>query len=114
MKSAYSLRRPVANVYLVRDRDRRLRRDLLAVLAVALPLSAAVLAYVWVTSQVRDVGYDVRVLEQTLEVRHEAERRLRVEAAELSRHEGVGERAARDLGLEDVSLDSVVFAEELE
>ena len=114
MKSAYSLRRPVANVYLVRDRDRRLRRDLLAVLAVALPLSAAFLAYVWITSQVRDVGYDIRVLEQTLEVRHEEERRLVLEAARLSRHEGVGARAERELGLSPVSLDAVVFAEELE
>lgn len=114
MKSAYSLRRPVANVYLVRDRDRRLRRDLLAVLAVALPLSAAVLAYVWVTSQVRDVGYNIRVLEQTLEVQLEDERRLTVEAARLARHEGVGERAVRELGLGEVSLDSVIFVEELE
>lgn len=114
MKSAYSLRRPVANVFLVRDRDRRLRRDLLAVLAVALPLSAAVLAYVWVTSQVRDVGYDIRVLEQRLEARHVDERRLRANAARLARHEGVGERAARELGLSEVGLDAVVFAGELE
>lgn len=114
MKSAYSIRRPVANVYLVRDRDRRLRRDLLAVLAVALPLSAAVLAYVWVTSQVRDVGYDIRVLEQRLDARQEEERRLRVEAASLARHEGVRERAERDLGLVEVDLDAVVFVEELE
>lgn len=114
MKSAYSLRRPVANVYLVRDRDRRLRRDLLAVLAVALPLSAAVLSYVWVTSQVRDVGYDIRVLEQTLEVRLEDERRLKVEAAHLARHEGVGERAARELGLGEVGLEAVVFVRELQ
>jgi len=114
LKSAYSLRRPVANVYLVRDRDRRLRRDLLSVLAVALPLSAAVLAYVWVTTQVRDVGYDVRVLEQTLEVQLEDERRLKVEAARLARHEGVGERAAQELGLAEVNLDAVVFVGELE
>ena len=114
MKSAYSIRRPVANVYLVRDRDRRLRRDLLAVLAVALPLSAAVLAYVWVTSQVRDVGYEVRALEQTLEVRLEDERRLKVDAARLAKHEGVGERASRELGLSEVDLDAVVFVGELE
>ena len=114
MKSAYSIRRPVANVYLVRDRDRRLRRDLLAVLAIALPLSAAVLAYVWVTTQVRDVGYGIRVLEQTLEAQLEDERRLKVEAARLERHEGVGERATRELGLNEVDLDSVVFVGELE
>jgi cell division protein FtsL len=114
LKSAYSLRRPVANVYLVRDRDRRLRRDLLAVLAVALPLSAAVLAYVWITSQVWDVGYEVLRLEQTLDSRLDQERHLRAEAASLSRNEGIEERAQSELGLHEVDLESVVFVEELE
>ncbi|MCZ6507621.1 MAG: hypothetical protein O7A98_00555 [Acidobacteria bacterium] len=114
MKSAYSLRRPVANVYLVRDRDRRLRRELLAVLALALPLSAGILAYVWISSQVWDVGYEVLRLERVLERQLENERQLRVEAATLSRHDGIERRAAGELGLREVELSQVVFAEELE
>lgn len=114
MKSAYSLRRPVANVYLVRDRDRRLRRDLLAMLAVALPLSGAVLAYIWLSSQVWNVGYEVLRLERVLEQKLEQERQLTLEAAELSRHERVEASALDELGLAELGPDSVVFAGELE
>ena len=114
MKSAYSLRRPVDNAYLVRDRDRQLRRDLLSVLAVALPLSAGVMAYVSISSQVWDVGYEILALEQTLDHQLENERRLRVEAATLSRHERVEERAIAELGLQQIGLEEVLFAEELE
>ena len=114
MKSAYSIHRPVANVYLVRDRDRRLRRELLSVLAVALPLSVAVLAYVWVSSQVWDKGYEVLRLERTLERSLERERVLRVEAARLSRYDRVARRGHDELGLRPLALDQVVFTGELE
>ena len=114
MKSAYSIRRPVANAFLVRERDRKLRRDLLSMLAVALPLSAAVLAYVWISGQLWDVGYEVMRLERALERQLELERQLRLEAAELARHGRVETRAARELGLTAVDLEHVVFAGELE
>lgn len=114
MKSAYSTHRPVANVYLVRDRDRRLRRDLLSVVAVALPLSMAVLAYVWVSSQVWDKGYEILRLERALDRSLERERQLRVEATTLSRHDRVAQRARDNLGLRRLELESVVFAGELE
>ncbi len=114
MKSAYSIRRPVANAFLVRERDRRLRRDLLALLALAVPLSLAVLAYLWVSSQLWAVGYEVRRLENQLAAQLEQERVLRVGVAELSRHLTVEEKARRELGLVELSLDRVVFVEELE
>lgn len=114
MKSTYSIRRPVANAFLVRERDRRLRRDLLSVLAVALPLSAAVLAYVGIASQLRDVGYEVLRLEYALEERLETERRLKLEAAALASPERVEELAVDDLGMRPLDLDSVVFGVELE
>jgi cell division protein FtsL len=114
VKSAYSIRRPVANAFLVRERDRKLRCDLLSVLAVALPLSAAVLAYVGISSQLWDVGYEVLRLEQTLDERLEAERRLKLEAATLARPARIEELATEELGLSPLDLDSVVFAGELE
>jgi len=114
LKNAYSLRRSVDNAYLVRDRDRRLRRELLSVLAVALPLSAAVLVYVWISGQVWDTGYEVLRLEKTLDQRLERERQLRVEAAELSRHDRVLAVATDDLGLAPMDLEQVVFVGELE
>ena len=72
------------------------------------------LAYLWISSQLWAVGYEVRRLEKTLAAQIEHERILRVEVAELSRHERVEERARLELGLDDVALERVVFAEELE
>lgn len=114
MKSAYSIRRPVANAFLVRERDRKLRRDLLSVLAVALPLSAAVLVYVGLSSRLWDVGYEVLRLESTLEERLETERRLKLEAAALSNPERVESLATGELGLEPLDLERVVFDGEIE
>ncbi len=113
MKNVYSIRRPVANVYLVRERDRRLRRDLLTMLAVAVPLSLALLAYLWVSSQVWATGYEVRRLEQQLGAQIERERALTVEVAELSRL-GRVERAAAELGLTPLAVEQVAFGGELE
>jgi cell division protein FtsL len=114
LKSVYSIRRPVANAFLVRERDRRLRRDLLSVLAVALPLSAGVLVYVGISSQLRDVGYEVLRLENSLEQRLETERRLKLEAAELADPERVEALATDELGMQPLDLDAVVFGGEIE
>jgi len=47
LASAYAFRRPVANTYLVRERDRRLRRELFAVVGVVLSLGGGLLGYTW-------------------------------------------------------------------
>jgi len=60
------------------------------------------------------VGYEVLRLERVLERQLENERQLRVEAATLSRHADIERRAAGELGLREVELSQVVFAEELE
>jgi 4-amino-4-deoxy-L-arabinose transferase-like glycosyltransferase len=51
LPGAYAVRRPVVNSYLVRQRDRRRLRELVAVVAAVLPLAAALLGYTWLHSR---------------------------------------------------------------
>lgn len=113
MKSAYSIRRPVANVYLVRERDRRLRRELLQVVALALPLVVGVLAYVWISHGLLDVGYRLRELELDLEELSQQERALQVETSHLARQERIEGLAVERLGMRPATLEQVIFAAEL-
>ena len=62
MKSIYASHRPVVNAYLVRQRDRRRLRELLLVLALALPLAGSVLCYTWIHLQVLGAGYQLPVI----------------------------------------------------
>ncbi len=113
MKSAYSVRRPVANVYLVRERDRRLRRELLQVVALVLPLVVGVMVYVWISHGLLDVGYRLRELELDLDRLAQEERALKVETSHLARHERIEALAVERLGMQPATLEQVIFAAEL-
>lgn len=112
MRSEYALRRAVANSYLVRERDRRRLRELAVVLLAVLPLAAALLAYTWIRLEVLRTGYRIDEMERELEGRLKVERRLRLDAAELSRPQLIEERARRELGMSPPRLEQMVFVEE--
>jgi len=107
------VRRPVPNAYLVRQRDRRRRRELGIVVLTVLPLAVALLSYVWIDVQLLDIGYEIHRLERALLEEQQRERRLLMEASYLSGPERVEERARGELGLEPASLEQIVFAEEI-
>jgi cell division protein FtsL len=113
VKSAYSVRRPVANLYLVRERDRRLRRELLQVVGLVLPLVAGVLVYVWISHSLLESGYRLRELELELDELTQQERALKVETSHLARHERIEALAIERLGMQPASIDQVLFAAEL-
>ncbi len=113
MKSAYSIRRPVANRYLVRERDRRLRRELLQVVALVLPLVVGVLVYVWISHRLLEGGYRLRELDLELDGLAQEERALKVETSHLARHERIEALAIERLGMQPATLDQVLFAAEL-
>lgn len=108
MRTAYVQTRAVDNAYLVRERDRRRWRELVVVLAVVLPLSAAFLAYTRIHLEVIDTGYLIGRLEHQLDELVERERRLRFEASKLQSPERL-ERLASELGLVRPSVDQVLF-----
>lgn len=113
MRSAYALRRPVANTYLVRERDRRRTRELGLVLLVVISLGGGLLSYIWIHLQVLSAGYRIDELERENVELTRKERQLRLEAAYLASPSQVESRAVKELGMRSPALEQVVFWEEL-
>jgi uncharacterized membrane protein len=113
LRNAYAFSRPVANSYLVRERDRRRMRELVLVLVVVLFLGGGLLAYTWVHLEVTRTGYRIDRLERELSERTREERQLRLDAAYLASPAQIERRAVRELGLQPPVLEQVVFWEEL-
>lgn len=113
MRNAYAFTRPVANSYLVRERDRRRWRELVLVSAVVLCLGGGLLAYTWIHLEMTRTGYRIDALERELAERTREERELRLQAAYLASPSQIERRAAGELGLQAPALEQVVFWEEL-
>jgi cell division protein FtsL len=113
MKSIYASHRPVVNAYLVRQRDRRRLRELLLVLALALPLAGSVLCYTWIHLQVLGAGYRIDAQERRLHQLVQEERRLRLEASYLASPDRIERRAAEELSMRAPAIAQMVFAAEL-
>jgi hypothetical protein len=113
LRNAYAFTRPVANTYLVRERDRRRLRELALVLVVVLCLGGGLLLYTWIHLEVTRTGYRIDKLERELAARTREERQLRLDAAYLASPQQIERRAMRELGLQPPALEQVVFWEEL-
>lgn len=111
--SAYAVRRPIENSYLVRERDRRRVRELALVVVVLAPVVLGVLLNIWIQIEVVGTGYRVHELERGVHALREYENQLRVEASYLASPARVEGRAIRGLGMSFASIDQLVFAEEL-
>jgi uncharacterized protein (DUF1786 family) len=113
LRSAYAVRRPVVNTYLVRERDRRRLRELAVVLLIVVSLGGGLLAYTWIHLEVLRTGYRIVELERLSRELAQEERRLRLGAAFLASPQEVERRAVEELGLSHPTLEQVVFWEEL-
>lgn len=106
MRGAYVSTRPVTNTYLVRERDRRRIRELLMVLALALPPAVGVLANIWVHGEVVSTGYSITDQEEHLAELERRQRRLELILSEESSPAQV-EARARELGMVEPKLEQV-------
>ncbi len=108
----YTVRRPVENVYLVREPDRRRTRELLALLLCALPPMAVLFGAIWTNLETFRLGYQIERLQKQKEGLLEKQRQLEMERARVSalaRVEGV----ARDrLGLVTPGRGQVVYVKD--
>ncbi len=112
MRSAYVVRRPVANAYLVRERDRRVIRQLVWFLISAVPVVGALVFYTRIQDEILRLSYRVEFLEQELSRLDQVERQLRLEAAYLAEPRRLAERSRRFLNLAPPAFEQVVFLEE--
>ena len=109
----YAIRRPVANTYLVRQRDRRRMRDLLAVLVAVFLVGGGLLVYTWIHIEIMRTGYLINDLERQLETLEEQERHHRLEASYLTHPARLERRARRELGMVPPSIEQTLFHQEL-
>ena len=109
----YALKRPVANTYLVRERDRRRWRELALVLAVVISLGGGLLSYTWIHLEATRTGYRIDKLERQLAEQSRLERELRLEATYLASPSRIEARAVGELHMQPPALEQVVFWEEL-
>jgi len=113
VRNAYAFTRPVANSYLVRERDRKRLRELALVLLVVAGLGVGLLSYTWIHLEVLSAGYRIDALEKQLRQETRTERELSLQAAYLASPQLIEDRARRELGLEPPSLERVIFWQEL-
>lgn len=111
MRGEYVIRRPVANEYLVRERDRRRLRELALVALLVLPLALGLLADIWIHLEVIHTGYRLNELEAELARLEQQERRLRLEASYLASPQRVEQRATEELGMVMPRPEQLVFLE---
>lgn len=112
MHRKYVVRRPVKNSYLVRQHDRKRRRELGLVLLAVIPVASGMLGYVWLNLELVHVGYEVDRLEKQLREEERRHRALQVEAAYLTSPQQVLDRATDELGMIPADMDRQVFLEE--
>lgn len=112
MQSKYVVRRRVQNSYLVRQHDRKRRRELGLVLLAVIPVASGMLGYVWLNLELVHVGYEVDRLEKQLREQERLHRGLQVEAAYLTSPQQVRERASAELGMIPADMNRQVFLEE--
>lgn len=105
----YTVRRPVENVYLVREPDRRRTRELLALVLTPLAPMAVLFAAIWTNLETFRLGYQIERLQKQKESLAERQRQLEMEragASALARVEGV---ARTRLGLVTPGRGQLVF-----
>jgi len=109
---AYAVRRPVENLYLVRERDRRRTRELVALTLAALPPAVVLFLAIWANLETVRLGYQLanlgRVRETLLDRKHQLEVD-RAQAAALARVEPI---ARGRLGLVPPTLDQVILVKD--
>ena len=112
MANPYAAGRPIENFFLVRERDRRRRRELVLVVFGLLPLAAALLGFTWIHLEVRQTGYGIERLEHRLAELRNLERRLDLETSVLSNPERIESEASSLLGMVWPTLEDMIFVEE--
>ena len=103
----YTQKKPIENIHIVRERDRRRNRELLAVLSLGVPIGLFLLLFTWQNLEVIRLGREATRLQQTLKETTATHKALQSERDRLTSFETVEEQAAR-LGFERSAPGSIV------
>lgn len=89
----YTQKRPIENTHIIRERDRRRFRELLAVLSVAVPFALFLLLFTWQNLEVIRLGRESTNLQRQRERLENLNRDLRLEIERLTALDAVEQKA---------------------
>jgi cell division protein FtsB len=104
----YAQKRAIENTHIVRERDRRRFRELLAVLALGVPVGAFLLIFTWQNLEVIRLGREATRLQSTRETLANTNKNLRLEIERLTSLAAV-ERKALSLGFAPTDASRIVL-----
>ena len=103
----YTQKKPIENAHIVRERDRRRFRELLAVLSVGVPIGFFLLLFTWQNLEVIRLGHEATRLQKTRKEIEDANKALQLELDRMTSLDAV-EKKARSLGFEPADPRAVV------
>ena len=104
----YTQKKPIENAHIVRERDRRRFRELLAVFALGVPIGLFLLLFTWQNLEVIRLGREVTHLQKIQKQIDDENKKLQFELDRLTALESV-EKRAHALGLTPTDWRAVVL-----
>ena len=89
----YAQKKPIENVHIVRERDRRRFRELLAVLSLGIPIGLFLLLFTWQNIQVIRLGREATTLQQQRKQIEDSNKALQLELDRLTSLDAVEQKA---------------------
>lgn len=103
----YAQKKPIENIHIVRERDRQRFRELLAVLALGIPIGLFLLLFTWQNLEVIRLGHEATRLQKARKEIEDSNKQLRLELDRLTALDAV-EQKATALGFEPTDPRSIV------
>ena len=104
----YAQKKSIENAHIVRERDRRRFRELLAVVSLGVPIGLFLLLFTWQNVEVIRLGHEATRLQSVRKRIDEDNKRLQVELDRLTALDSVQKRAT-ELGLQKTEPSAIVL-----
>jgi cell division protein FtsB len=109
----YTQKKPIENTHIVRERDRRRFRELLAILSLGVPIGAFLLLFTWQNLEVIRLGHEATRLQKQLKDTQAEHKQLEVELDRLTSLDAV-EKQATTLGFQSTDPKAIVMVKRAE
>ena len=106
----YTQKKPIDNTHIVRERDRRRNRELLAVLSLGVPIGLFLLLFAWQNLEVIRLGRETTRLQKIYKDTEAAHKALEAERDRLTSFDTVETQAAK-LGFAAADPKTIVMVE---
>ena len=104
----YAQKKPIDNLHIVRERDRKRSRELIAVLVVGIPIALFLLLFTWQNLEVIRLGHEATALQKQQKQLETENKSLQFELDRMTSLRSV-EQKAKTLGFERTEPRAVVM-----